>query len=228
MKIIHAMALASAVLSAGPPALASEFDDTLAAARKGDYQAQRNVAFMLERGDGVEANPIEGCAWRFVILATQGARVGLTDTMIDDRCGPQTLRQSALARTQALLSELPKSDRTVDVDIAAITDDACPGVDCTGPLKSLADNYRRALKGEIKATRAIADCFATGCGRTWGVDPFKACLWATQVAAAPQSTPQDKALARNTCGLLGPLGAAAIKPHLAMLDALRMMPIRRR
>lgn len=228
MKFVRAATMAGLALASAAPVHASEFDDTLAAAQAGDYQAQRNVAYMLEHGDGVEANPTEGCAWRFVILATQGARVQLTDTMIDDRCGPPALRQSATARTQALLSALPKRDRTVDADVAAITEDECPGADCTGPLKSLADNYRRALKGDVKAIRAVADCFATGCGRSWGVDLFKACLWATKAASTPRSTAQDKALAHNTCGALGQIGAAAVRPHLAMLFALRRMPASRR
>lgn len=226
MKMIAALLI---VAAAAVPARASEFEDFLTRARKGDYQAQRNVAYMLERGDGGPQNRLEACAWRFVILATQGVQVGDTDLMIDDRCGEQTLRQSALARTSALLAILPKPPlRTVEADVAAITDGECPGSRCVGPLKEFADDYRRAVTGETSAMRAVASCFEAGCMRPGAADFFKACLWATQsVASSPEGSRDDRARVARTCNTLSAFGKAAIKPHLAMIDAMRMIPTRR-
>lgn len=49
------------------------------AALAGDYQAQRNVAYALTApAAGVKADPVQGCAWRMVILANRPAD-GLDD-----------------------------------------------------------------------------------------------------------------------------------------------------
>lgn len=205
-------------------ARASEFEATLSLARKGDYQAQRNAAYMLERGDGVAQNAIEGCAWRFVVIATQGARVNDSDLMIDDRCGGDILRTSALARTQALLPALPQPRRTIEDDLAALTDDKCPGRDCIGPLNNFASDYRGAIHGDVDAMRTVAGCFASGCAARIDIDFFKACLWATQLLGMKSiANREDKAIETNTCGNLGPIARAAVKPHIAMLDIVRSL-----
>jgi hypothetical protein len=51
-------------------------------ALKKDYQAQRNVAFCLSTGcDGaVYKNPIQGCAWRMIILGSGKKQVDESDT----------------------------------------------------------------------------------------------------------------------------------------------------
>lgn len=50
-------------------------------ALKGDYQAQRNVAFCLRSGcDGAIArNGVFGCAWRMVIVASGSSKVDESD-----------------------------------------------------------------------------------------------------------------------------------------------------
>ncbi|EGF93091.1 hypothetical protein ABI_15310 [Asticcacaulis biprosthecium C19] len=46
----------------------------------GDYQSQRNVAYMQsERMAGVPYNPVQGCAWRMVILASGHTQSDSTD-----------------------------------------------------------------------------------------------------------------------------------------------------
>ena len=216
---------AAALLAAGlaGSAVASEFDDALVAARKGDYQAQRNVAYMLERGDGAPSDAVEGCAWRFAIIGTQGAKVGDTDVMIDERCGSGT-RDAALTRATAIMAATPAPARTVEADIAALTEDDCPGPACQGPAQRFADSYRRAMKGDGEAMRAVAACFATGCLRPGGADAFKACLWATRLAGNSRlAAPADRATAARLCGGLGAIAAASIEPHSAMIDAMRLV-----
>ncbi len=74
-------------LCAHPPEAAqceadrAEFRQAFAAAHRGDYQAQRNVAFCLETGchGAVRPNPTLACAWRTVILLSGSPRVDVTD-----------------------------------------------------------------------------------------------------------------------------------------------------
>lgn len=46
----------------------------------GDYQAQRNIAFGFSTGHRVVQSPVQGCAWRIVILAMADAQVDSSDT----------------------------------------------------------------------------------------------------------------------------------------------------
>lgn len=47
----------------------------------GDYQSQRNVAYLLSQPSmGVPQNPIQGCAWRMVIIASGHADATSIDT----------------------------------------------------------------------------------------------------------------------------------------------------
>lgn len=59
----------------------AEFRQAFAAAHRGDYQGQRNVAFCLETGchGAVRPNPTLACAWRTVILLSGSPRVDGTD-----------------------------------------------------------------------------------------------------------------------------------------------------
>jgi hypothetical protein len=51
----------------------------------GVYVAQRNVSYLLSQPKaGVPQNPIQGCAWRMVILASGHPEVGESDTMSYD------------------------------------------------------------------------------------------------------------------------------------------------
>jgi hypothetical protein len=56
-------------------------DEDYSAALRGDYQAMRNVGFCLLDGCGgaVLPNPIAGCAWRMVIVASGDPRVNDVD-----------------------------------------------------------------------------------------------------------------------------------------------------
>lgn len=60
-----------------------EFKKWFPKAMRGDYQGQRNVAFMLSgRGEAgaVIPNKITGCAWRMIIIASGSPKVDSTDT----------------------------------------------------------------------------------------------------------------------------------------------------
>lgn len=70
----------------------------------GDYNAQRNVAFML-RGStpGVSANHIESCAWRLIINVQGHPQADGSDTAnLRFDCGRLNAQQQAIARNRAL------------------------------------------------------------------------------------------------------------------------------
>ena len=75
---------------------------------RGDYQAQRNVAFCRSTGcDGaVQLNKIEGCAWRMVIARTQTAKSDDTDASnLRNECGKldQTAQDMAKGKVAEIL-----------------------------------------------------------------------------------------------------------------------------
>lgn len=57
------------------------FDSIRAKAMKGDYQAQRNLAFGYASSScpGQDKNPMLACAWRYVIIKSGSERVDQTD-----------------------------------------------------------------------------------------------------------------------------------------------------
>lgn len=82
----------------------SAFGRAYGKAVRGDYQAQRNVAYMLKRGhgDAVLASPVSACAWRLVIVAAGSARVDATDTgNVRADCGALSEADQAAARVEA-------------------------------------------------------------------------------------------------------------------------------
>lgn len=71
---------------------------------RGDYQGQRNVSFCLSSGcDGaVKENPVGGCAWRIIIMASGSPKVDDTDTQNHKLyCGRLTNVERAAAHAQA-------------------------------------------------------------------------------------------------------------------------------
>jgi hypothetical protein len=84
-------------------------------AKAGDYQGQRNVAYLLNRGQApVRQNRIQGCAWRSVILASGHAQSDSVDTAnLRIECSglaPEE-RQASQARASALLQEIRSRSR---------------------------------------------------------------------------------------------------------------------
>lgn len=74
-------------------------------ALEGDYQAQRNVSYMFTtRRSWIVTRPVQGCAWRMVIMATRP-----TDAVFDDagmyriQCGALSERDLRQARAVANL-----------------------------------------------------------------------------------------------------------------------------
>ncbi|MBF8179662.1 hypothetical protein [Herminiimonas contaminans] len=63
------------------PALAQSQKDLEKPAMRGDYQAQRNLAYsFVAPMKGENLNPVAGCAWYLVILKSGSPRVDVTDT----------------------------------------------------------------------------------------------------------------------------------------------------
>lgn len=60
---------------------AQDYEALERAAKAGDYQAQRNVAYWLSGGNGgaLPINPILACAWRIVILESGSQSVDSSD-----------------------------------------------------------------------------------------------------------------------------------------------------
>tara|TARA_R100000388_G_scaffold48740_1_gene36515 strand:+ start:411 stop:779 length:369 start_codon:yes stop_codon:yes gene_type:complete len=78
------------------------FEEVQAAALRGDYQAQRNLAFGYSSWsyDGQEKNPILACAWRIVILLSE--RADETDQMnYEVYCGQLSKQHYYLATVKA-------------------------------------------------------------------------------------------------------------------------------
>lgn len=67
----------------------AEFRSDWKKAHRGDYQAQRNVAFCLSRGcDGaVGIDPVQACAWRILIMASNGPVDGGDAANLRNECG---------------------------------------------------------------------------------------------------------------------------------------------
>lgn len=65
---------------------AKQFRDEFPRALKGEYDAQRNVAYCLTTGcdDAVKVNKPIGCAWRAVILSSGSRKVDRADTTAFD------------------------------------------------------------------------------------------------------------------------------------------------
>jgi hypothetical protein len=79
----------------------------------GDYQAQRNLGFLLSSGyQGYPANPVMGCAWHIVILKSQHPEVNDSDRSnkrleCEQKLSPQQLRE-AEAESNVLLKRIKK------------------------------------------------------------------------------------------------------------------------
>lgn len=87
-------------LAAGDAARVKEYEP---AARKGDYQAQRNLAFTYatSREAGV-TNPTLGCAWYKLILLSGSTKINDGDIgNVRVYCGQLTREQQGVAEQQA-------------------------------------------------------------------------------------------------------------------------------
>lgn len=80
------------------------FAGTYRRAYAGDYNAQRNVAFLLRGSSpGVVANHVDSCAWRLVIIAQRHPQIDASDTAnVRFDCGRLDMRQRAAAQERAL------------------------------------------------------------------------------------------------------------------------------
>lgn len=86
------------------PALALDVDALRDKAMKGDYQAQRNLAYTLATGSGAPAseNPMLGCAWYKVILLSGSDKVNDGDIgNVRVYCGSLSAEQYGVADKQA-------------------------------------------------------------------------------------------------------------------------------
>ncbi|MDD5391179.1 MAG: hypothetical protein PHD37_17720 [Gallionellaceae bacterium] len=81
------------------------FDAVRDLAMKGNYQAQRNLAFGYAGGmpyKGQDVNPILGCAWYKVVLLSGSEKVNQTDTgNVQVFCGKLSADEQAAAERQA-------------------------------------------------------------------------------------------------------------------------------
>lgn len=90
--------LVSAAASAAPSPEAVE-----AAARAGDYQAQRNLAYGLFTGSGgFPQDGVRACMWSSVIVLSGNPRADMSDASnLDFRCSRLSPTERALATRQA-------------------------------------------------------------------------------------------------------------------------------
>jgi hypothetical protein len=88
-----------------------DFDAIRTGAMRGNYQDQRNLAYIMqtEKRDTEAFNPVMACAWRKIILATGGSRVDESDHGNEEvACNHLTTDEQAQAETQfqQLLKEI--------------------------------------------------------------------------------------------------------------------------
>jgi len=98
--VLAMLVFASSAHAAGDAARLKEYEP---AARKGDYQAQRNLAFTYatSRDAGV-ANPTLGCAWYKLILLSGSTKINDGDiSNVRVYCGQLSREQQGVAEHQA-------------------------------------------------------------------------------------------------------------------------------
>lgn len=80
-------------------------ESEFAKAMAGDYQAQRNVSYAHTAGQPWNIQqPVQGCAWRMVIMATRPAGSTMDDAgMYRSQCGALSAEDRAAAREVAQL-----------------------------------------------------------------------------------------------------------------------------
>lgn len=86
-------------------ALAVDIDALRMAAMKGDYQAQRNLAYGYSEYPykGQDKNPILGCAWYKVILLSGSEKVNDGDIgNVKVYCGKLSAEQKSVADSQSI------------------------------------------------------------------------------------------------------------------------------
>jgi hypothetical protein len=89
-------------------------------AYKGDYQARRNLAWMLQNGSvAARKDPIASCSWRMIIATSKSPKVDNTDfanmNLVCGRLSPQDLAQ---AKVQAMtLVERMETKDPIDEEI---------------------------------------------------------------------------------------------------------------
>lgn len=212
--------LACMTLMAFSASYGSAGDNYKAGAFSGDYQAQRNYAYSLANGEGVPKDDVEACAWRMIIISTQGAKV-MDGDLLNLRAECKTVGTRAAARARALTSSLPPVRRTLLGDIADLTDNACPGPRCSGPLAALAGDYASATTGDVQAARRASDCLAGGCEMR-AFNLFYACLMARLALTAQSASGSSEARVRErqTCGILDASAEPSIEEHLQQLRSI--------
>jgi hypothetical protein len=112
----HAPELAADCAQAQDAALCeasrTSFRNDLRQAQDGDAAAQRNVALCLRNGcDGaVQEDPVLGCAWRIVILASGPTPVNRSDLQaFEQECGAMSLARRLAAEGQARVLASPRA-----------------------------------------------------------------------------------------------------------------------
>lgn len=101
----------AAVAAAEPIQQPTTFDEVREQAMRGNYQAQRNLAYGYSSYPyaGQETNPILACAWRIVIIKSGNEKVNQTDVGNHEvSCGrlDETARAAAEAQAVALLKKI--------------------------------------------------------------------------------------------------------------------------
>lgn len=108
--------LLNLMLALAPVAMAAEsgratFEEVRAMAYRGDYQAQRNLAYGYSSASyaGQDKNPILACAWRIVLIKSGNEKVDETDVgnhkVYCDRLD-QVSRQAAEAQAVSLRKKI--------------------------------------------------------------------------------------------------------------------------
>lgn len=102
---------------------------------KRDYQAQRNLAYLLSKGDAaVAVDPVASCAWRLVIIVSGSPKVDDSDfSNVRYACGRIDQTDVARAKIEAdTISKRIATGAKVDASVEKLK----PGLDSTAqPLR---------------------------------------------------------------------------------------------
>jgi len=194
------------------PAHAESTKELSQAALLGDYEAQRNLAYLFSHGgDGIPMDIGQACLWREVIMQSGYVSVHIGDVV--DRnadCGliPEkdraAIRTKAMTLSQDIYSKLPA--KTPGFGETVWDDDFFE--DDEKVAKHIVALERKAFSKDANAQRELATILSSQAAADafWHNREEEACVWWSVVANGINGQPikTDRATAENICNGLSP------------------------
>lgn len=182
------------------------------AALQGDYEAQRNLAYLFSHGgEGTSKDIGQACLWREVIMQSGYASVHTGDVVDRDAdCrgfaekDRAAIRAKAMTLSQGIYSKLPA--KTPGFGESVWDDDFFE--DDEKVAKHLVALERKAFSKDANAQRELATTLSSQAAADafWHNREEEACVWWRVVANGINGQPikTDSGMAENICNGLGP------------------------